>query len=76
MENNQLIVSLFFALSTIYIFFYLYMLNHKKPQKNEQRELPDVTVLVALRNEEENILACCNALNNLDYPKKKIEIII
>lgn len=76
MENTQIIIALFFAISMVYFFFYLYMLNHDEPKKHELKEIPPVTVLVALRNEEENILACCKALTNLDYPKDKIEIIM
>jgi len=76
MENIQVLTTLFFAISMVYFFFYLYMLNHKEPQKNDLRETPAVTVLVALRNEEKNIRACCQALNNLDYPKDKIEILM
>ena len=37
---------------------------------------PLVSVLLAVRNEEENIIACLNALDNMDYPKDRIEILI
>lgn len=39
-------------------------------------ELPSVSVVVAARNEEENIARCLNSLVHLDYPKEKLEIII
>ncbi len=45
------------------------------PQLNEE-ELPTVSIIVAARNEEKNILACLESLNNLEYPGNKIEIII
>ncbi len=35
-----------------------------------------VTVIVAARNEEKNILRCLNSLDRLIYPEDKIEIII
>lgn len=39
-------------------------------------QLPTVSVIVAARNEEDNILSCIESLDNLIYPDKKIEIII
>ena len=39
-------------------------------------KLPKVSVLVAARNEEKNILSCLESLNNLIYPENKLEIII
>lgn len=47
----------------------------KFPQSSEDK-LPSVSVIVAARNEENNILSCLESLNNLVYPKDKIEIII
>jgi len=41
-----------------------------------ERNYPSVSVLVAARNEEKNILRCLEALDELDYPKDKIEILI
>lgn len=48
----------------------------KKFPKLEDDNLPNATVIVAARNEEENILNCLNSLNKLEYPKNKLEIII
>lgn len=39
-------------------------------------EWPEVSVLVAARNEEKNIEACLAALTALDYPKDKIHILV
>ena len=39
-------------------------------------ELPTVSVIVAARDEEENIQNCLTSLNNLNYPEGKIQIII
>lgn len=38
--------------------------------------LPKVSILVAARDEEATILRCLKALDNLSYPKDKIEILI
>lgn len=37
---------------------------------------PLVSILVAVRNEEKNILDCLKSLNKLDYPKEKLQILI
>jgi cellulose synthase/poly-beta-1,6-N-acetylglucosamine synthase-like glycosyltransferase len=39
-------------------------------------ELPTATVIVAARNEENNILRCLNSLGKLEYPEGKLEILI
>lgn len=39
-------------------------------------ELPSATVIVAARNEEDNILECMESLNKLIYPEGKLEIIL
>jgi cellulose synthase/poly-beta-1,6-N-acetylglucosamine synthase-like glycosyltransferase len=45
------------------------------PQLTEDR-LPSISVVVAARNEEANILSCLHSLDNLIYPETKLEIII
>jgi cellulose synthase/poly-beta-1,6-N-acetylglucosamine synthase-like glycosyltransferase len=39
-------------------------------------QLPTVSIVVAVRNEEKNILSCLQSLNTLIYPENKLEIII
>ncbi|MFA5803517.1 MAG: glycosyltransferase [Melioribacteraceae bacterium] len=48
----------------------------KKFPKKSFNDLPTATVIVAARNEEKNISACLEALNNLEYPEGKLEIIL
>ena len=38
--------------------------------------MPTVSILIAARNEEANILATLKAIDNLDYPKTDLEILI
>ena len=45
------------------------------PQLPEDK-LPSVSIIVAARNEQENILACLESLDKLIYPEGKLEIII
>ncbi len=48
----------------------------KKYKKLDDENLPSISIVVAARNEEENIVDCMTSLNNLIYPEGKIEIII
>lgn len=48
----------------------------KKFPKSSGSGLPGITVIVAARNEERNIEKCMISLNNLIYPREKLEIII
>lgn len=48
----------------------------KKFPQIKEGDLPTVSVVVAVRNEENNILSCLESLNNLIYPDDKLEIII
>ncbi len=50
--------------------------RRKNFQKPITESLPKVSILVAARDEEENIIRCLEALNELSYPKNKIEILI
>ena len=44
--------------------------------KLDENSLPSISVIVAARNEEENIVDCMESLNNLEFPEGKLEIII
>lgn len=48
----------------------------KKFNRLSVEELPTVTIIVAARNEEENILRCLESLDKLVYPKGKLEVIL
>jgi cellulose synthase/poly-beta-1,6-N-acetylglucosamine synthase-like glycosyltransferase len=48
----------------------------KEYPKLEDDELPNATVIVAARNEHDNIIDCLTSLNNLEYPEDKLEIIV
>ncbi len=49
--------------------------NKKFPRRTRE-ELPTASVIVAARNEEENILRCLESLDKLTYPEGKLEIIL
>jgi cellulose synthase/poly-beta-1,6-N-acetylglucosamine synthase-like glycosyltransferase len=48
----------------------------RKFEKISDEDLPKVTVVVAARNEEENIIRCLDSLERLIYPEEKIQIIL
>ncbi len=52
-------------------------INHKKDKEIiNQQEWPIASILLAVRDEEENIERCLKSLFELDYPVGKIEILI
>ena len=65
------------ALSLYFIQLIIFIIGvRRKFGKLSEPELPAVTVIVAARNEEGNILGCIESLDKAIYPEKKIEIII
>ncbi|MEQ8576750.1 MAG: glycosyltransferase, partial [Fulvivirga sp.] len=55
---------------------WIYFKNRRKEEHKVPVEWPKVSILLAVRNEEENIERCLSSLVALDYPKDKIEILI
>ncbi len=65
------------ALSGYFIQSVIFIIGcSKKFPKSESKELPDVSVIIAARNEEENILRCLKSLDKLEYPEDKLQIIL
>ncbi len=71
---------LLFSVCLLYILiqlFYLITLHRAKNSPlNSPTNFPFISILVAARNEEDNILNCLKSLAILDYPQDKIEILI
>lgn len=49
---------------------------NKKFERIDYDKLPLATVIVAARDEEENIQRCLDSLGNLEYPEGKLEVLI
>ena len=65
------------ALSGYFIQSVIFVIGtSKKFPKIKESELLNATVIVASRNEENNILRCMKSLDNLIYPDGKLEIIL
>ncbi|MFC2139728.1 glycosyltransferase, partial [Bacteroidota bacterium] len=64
-------ISLYFTLLVV-----LALGTTKTYPKLAESDLPTVSIIVAARNEEHNILDCLKSLAQLEYPEGKLEIII
>lgn len=62
----------------VYCIFIVYVTIHFKPSGTVARsiELPGVSILVPCRNEERHIAGCLEGILKLDYPARKVEVII
>ncbi len=70
------IVYLIFV-SGYFILSYLFLIGLKKKFETiSESELPSVSVIIAARNEEENIHSCLKSISELNYPNEKLEIIV
>lgn len=59
------------------ILLFFFALNKaEKLKRIDDNNLPNVSVVVAARNEEENIERCVTSILNVDYPKDKLELIV
>jgi len=65
------------TMSTYFLQTVWFILGMQKrfPQKKIS-DLPKATVIVAARNEEENIGACLESLDKLEYPEGKLQILL
>jgi cellulose synthase/poly-beta-1,6-N-acetylglucosamine synthase-like glycosyltransferase len=71
----ELAIILLVFLYVIQVIIYLIASNKKFPRLADE-ELPTASVIVAVRDEEIVIERCLKALENLQYPDGKLEIII
>ena len=74
-------MEIFFIISSViylllHLFLYYGLLRSMKLKKNENAELPSLSVIVAGRNEEKNIVSCIRSLSNLNYPENLLEVIL
>lgn len=72
------LITIFCVLLIYYVYFLLNVhrgLKKVLSQRNFNNSQPNVSILIAFRNEEKNILNNLNCIKNLDYPYDKLEII-
>jgi cellulose synthase/poly-beta-1,6-N-acetylglucosamine synthase-like glycosyltransferase len=49
---------------------------HKAPYQSDPLYRPTVSVIIAARNEEQNIRACLDSISRLTYPKELLEVVV
>ncbi len=69
---------LLFCFVCLQFTLFVSLLNVSKQKRffKTNDEYPNISILIAVRNEEDNIIDCLKSLELLDYPKDKIEILI
>lgn len=76
--------TVYYCLLFYYVFLLLFLLclilvflfQDKDKEVMQATPVPFVSILLAVRNEEQNILPCLEALANLDYPSDRMEVLI
>lgn len=73
-----MIVSVIYFIVYFFIFLMLLwlLLFNRKRYTSNLGEFPRISILIAARNEEHTILRCLSAINALNYPKERIEVLI
>ncbi|RMD50546.1 MAG: glycosyltransferase, partial [Ignavibacteria bacterium] len=71
----EIIFLIAITLYFIQVFVFSVFIRKKFPKLKDE-ELPTATIIVAARNEEENILRCIQSLDKCEYPDGKLEIVI
>jgi cellulose synthase/poly-beta-1,6-N-acetylglucosamine synthase-like glycosyltransferase len=60
----------------IQVFYLVLLMRYKKQTFVPLAEYPKISILVAARNEADNIVRCLKSLDHLEYDSDKIEILI
>jgi cellulose synthase/poly-beta-1,6-N-acetylglucosamine synthase-like glycosyltransferase len=64
-------------IATYFVFITVIIVGASKSfEKLDDADLPSVSIIVAARNEENDILECIQSLDKLEFPEEKIEIIL
>lgn len=66
----------FLIYCTVHTILIILLFREKKEPLNLPENLPFISVLLAVRNEEENITECLKALSKTDWPANKIEFLV
>lgn len=69
-------VAYFILYFTLFLILLALFLLNKKYYVASPTSFPRVSIFIAARNEEHTILRCLQALEQLDYPKEKLEVLI
>ncbi|HEM49366.1 MAG TPA: glycosyltransferase [Caldithrix sp.] len=76
MYDIPLLAEFALALGIGYFFTAMYLLSHSQPKKKTPFRLPNVVVIVAMRDEAENIIYCLQSLKKQTYPEHLYKVYI
>ena len=77
--NEEIFFNLVFISGILYLLLHLAIFIGIKLAKyflQSDSQLKNISVIIATRNEEENISNCIKSILNQNYPKDKFEIIV
>lgn len=74
MEIFFIVCSILYFL--LHLFLYYGLTRSMRLKKSNEDELPSISVIVAGRNEEKNIVSCIRSLTKLNYPEDLLEVIL
>lgn len=66
----------FIVFFLLFIVLLVLLVLMRKSYKKQPDHQPNISILIAARNEEHTILRCLKAIEALQYPKDKIEVLI
>ncbi|GAB3199689.1 cellulose synthase/poly-beta-1,6-N-acetylglucosamine synthase-like glycosyltransferase [Pontibacter aydingkolensis] len=69
-------VAYFILFFTLFLVLLVLLLVNRKRYTSDPDQLPRISILIAARNEGHTITRCLTAIEALDYPKVKIEVLI
>lgn len=69
-------VAYFILYFSLFLILLALLVFNRKRYTFKHTQHPRVSILIAARNEEHTILRCLHALEALDYPKGKLEVLI
>lgn len=70
------VLIIIFVYFSLHFVFYYGLKRSEGIKKNPSDRFPFVSIIVAARNEENNIGSCINSLKSINYPSNKYEIIL
>jgi len=71
----EIFVCLFVGLALLEEVLLMFMFRPFRSTENNA-SLPRISILLAMRDEEQNVDRCLEAIRNLDYPREKMEILV
>src|SRR5690606_1248330 len=76
MISLELLFYSYFILIVLLLLALIIIFSLLPKDATENKFFPKISILLAVRNEQSNILRCLNAIEELEYPKDRIEVLI